>query len=166
MSQMWSIRTWGKCMEIPRFSRRCQDRRAWIRQGTTSYNIMCYNKQFYKRLDYTYIVVVQTTWFIIEHFSKSSTNQKFQLVMKGIRTISSKTHSSIKLIFYVLYVPLITQNFLSVSQMLEKGYKVSFENKFCVIKDVNNPRSIQSSHERKNICFGFDERGIGYKWRK
>jgi len=83
--------------------------------------------------------------------------------MKGIRTISSKTHSSIKLIFYVLYVPLITQNFLSVSQMLEKGYKVSFENKFCVIKDVNNPRSIQSSHERKNICFGFDERGIGYK---
>jgi len=61
-----------------------------------------------------------------------------KLVVKGTWTISIKTHSSIKLIFDVLYVPEITQNFLSVAQMLEKGYKVSVENKVCVIKNANN----------------------------
>jgi len=36
--------------------------------------------------------------------------------------------------FYVLYVPEITQNLLSVAQMLEKSYKISFENKLCMMK--------------------------------
>jgi len=56
-----------------------------------------------------------------------------QLAVKGTRTISIKIHSGIKLIFDVLYVPKITQNLLSVAQMLEKGYKVSFENKVCFV---------------------------------
>jgi len=61
-----------------------------------------------------------------------------QLVVKGTGTISIKTHSGIKLIFDALYVSEITHNLLSVAQLLEKGYKVSFENKVCVIKNANN----------------------------
>lgn len=44
----------------------------------------------------------------------------------------------IKLIFDVLYISKITQNMLSVAQILEKNYKILFENKLCVIKDANN----------------------------
>jgi len=61
-----------------------------------------------------------------------------QLAVKGTKIVSIKTHSGIKLIFDVLYVLEITKNLLSVAQLLEKGYKVSFENKVCVIKNANN----------------------------
>ena len=44
-----------------------------------------------------------------------------QLAMKSSGTISIKTHSGIKLIFDVLYVPEITHNLLSVAQLLKKG---------------------------------------------
>ena len=44
-----------------------------------------------------------------------------QLAMKSSGTISIKTHSGIKLILDVLYVPEITHNLLSVAQLLEKG---------------------------------------------
>jgi len=44
--------------------------------------------------------------------------------VKGTRTISIKNHSGIELIFNILYVSEITQNLLSVTQMLEKGYKI------------------------------------------
>jgi len=37
---------------------------------------------------------------------------------------------------------------LSVVQLLEKDYKVSFKNKLCVINMQNQPISIQSSYER------------------
>jgi len=57
-----------------------------------------------------------------------------QLDVKGTRTISIKIHSNIKLIFDVLYVLDITQNLLSVAQMLEKGYKASFENNVFIDK--------------------------------
>lgn len=43
-----------------------------------------------------------------------------------------------KLVFDVFYVLEINQNLLSVSHLLEKDYKVSFEHKICVIKDANN----------------------------
>jgi len=72
------------------------------------------------------------------NISKVRIGNEEQLAMKGTSTVSIKTHSCIKLIFNVLYVPKIIQNLLSVAQMLEKGYKVSFENKVCVIKNANN----------------------------
>jgi len=35
-------------------------------------------------------------------------------------------------------VPEIDQNLLSVGQLLEKGYKVMFENKHCLVKHVDD----------------------------
>ena len=57
---------------------------------------------------------------------------------KGKWTIAMSTSLSAKFISVVLYVPEIDQNLLSVSQLLEKGYKVLFEDKSCMIKDSNN----------------------------
>ena len=38
----------------------------------------------------------------------------------------------------MLYVPNIDQNLLSVGQLVEKGYKVLFNNDYCLIKDLND----------------------------
>ena len=52
---------------------------------------------------------------------------------KGIVIIESSTGT--KQISNVLYAPDIDKNLLSVRQLLEKGFKVFFENKQCTIKD-------------------------------
>jgi len=78
-----------------------------------------------------------------------------QLAVKGTGTISIKTHSGIKLIFDVLYVPEITQNLLSVAQLLDKGYKVSFENKVCVIKNTNNIEVFKVHMKDKRFALDF-----------
>ncbi|KAG5228075.1 Retrovirus-related polyprotein from transposon [Salix suchowensis] len=58
-----------------------------------------------------------------------------QTTSKG--TVAILTCSGTKLISDVLYVPGINQNLFSVGQLIEKGYKVVFENNCCLIKDVN-----------------------------
>jgi len=50
--------------------------------------------------------------------------------------VAIKGNTGLKLIYEVLYVPEINQNLLSVGQLLEKGYKVLFEDKFCLITDA------------------------------
>ena len=55
--------------------------------------------------------------------------------MKGKGIIEISTYSGIKLISDVLYVPEIDQNLLSVGQLIERGYKVLFENESGLIKD-------------------------------
>ena len=41
-----------------------------------------------------------------------------------------------KYIYNVLFVPNIDQNLLSVPQLVEKGFKVIFEDNVCLIKNV------------------------------
>lgn len=45
-------------------------------------------------------------------------------------------HTSFKLIYDVLYVPKINQNFLSVTQLLERCYKMLFKDKNRVTRDT------------------------------
>ena len=49
--------------------------------------------------------------------------------MEGQGTIAISTCSGTKFISDVLYVPEIDQNLFSVGQLIEKGYKVVFEDK-------------------------------------
>ncbi|KAL6332549.1 hypothetical protein AAG906_008969 [Vitis piasezkii] len=56
---------------------------------------------------------------------------------RGKRIVAIESLSGLKLIPDVLFVPNIDQNLLSVGQLLEKGFKVLFEDKFCMIKDAN-----------------------------
>ena len=58
------------------------------------------------------------------------------LAVKGKGTVAIEGHTSLKLISNVLYVPEINQNLLSISQLLEKGYKVLFEDNHCMIADA------------------------------
>ena len=60
------------------------------------------------------------------------------IVVKGKGTIDILTCHGTKLITNVLYVPDIDQNLLSVGQLVEKGYKVLFNNDCCLIKDAND----------------------------
>jgi len=52
---------------------------------------------------------------------------------KGIVVLNSL--SGLKYILDVLYVPDIDQNLLSVGQLMEKGFKLRFEDQWCLIKD-------------------------------
>ena len=60
------------------------------------------------------------------------------IVVKGKGTIAISTYSCTNLISDVLYVPEIDQNLFSVGQLIEKVYKVLFENESCLIKDSDD----------------------------
>ena len=68
----------------------------------------------------------------------------------GIVVISSC--SGTKLISNVLYVPKIDQNSLSVGQLIEKDYKVIFEHKSCLIKDVVSKDIFRVKMRRKSFA--------------
>ncbi|RVX14987.1 Retrovirus-related Pol polyprotein from transposon TNT 1-94 [Vitis vinifera] len=56
--------------------------------------------------------------------------------VKGKGTVAIESITGLKYITDVLYVPDIDQNLLSVGQLIEKGFKVIFEDKWCMIKDA------------------------------
>ncbi|RVW69919.1 Copia protein [Vitis vinifera] len=58
------------------------------------------------------------------------------LAVKGKRTVAIEGHTGLKLISNVLYVHEINQNLLSIGQLLEKSYKVLFEDNHCIIADA------------------------------
>ena len=56
------------------------------------------------------------------------------IVVKEKYTIVIPTYHDTKLSTDMLCVPNIYQNLLSVGQLVEKGYKVPFNNDYCLIK--------------------------------
>ncbi|XP_019229463.1 PREDICTED: uncharacterized protein LOC109210495 [Nicotiana attenuata] len=76
------------------------------------------------------------------------------IAVKGKGTVAFETYSGTKTISDVLYVPEIDQNLLSVGQLLQKGFKVIFENQKCLIKDVKDQDCIQSKDEGKKLHIG------------
>ena len=63
-----------------------------------------------------------------------------------------------KLIYDVLYVPEINQNLLSVPQLLEKGYKVLFEDKNCMIKDSKDRKVFNVQMKGKSFALDLKKR--------
>ncbi|KAM7489733.1 hypothetical protein LguiB_027217 [Lonicera macranthoides] len=86
-------------------------------------NHMTYDRELFRELDLTAI-------------SKVRIGNGARIAVKGKGTVALEGRTGLKLISDVLYVPKINQNLLSVTQLLEKGYKVLFEDKHCVIKDT------------------------------
>ena len=101
-------------------------------------NHMTYDRELFKELDETTI-------------SKVRIGNGALIAVKGKGTVAIEGHSGLKLISDVLYVPEINQNLLSVTQLLEKGYKVLFEDKNCVIKDANNIEMIKVQMKGKSF---------------
>jgi len=59
------------------------------------------------------------------------------LEVKGKGTVAIASYEGTKFISDVLCVPKIDRNLLSVGQLLDKSYKVLFENKQCLIRDAS-----------------------------
>ena len=58
-------------------------------------------------------------------------------------TVAIESCADTKLIYDVWYVPEIHQKLLSVGQLIKKEFKVIFENKHYLIKDVNDKDMFQ-----------------------
>ncbi|XP_022883465.1 uncharacterized protein LOC111400280 [Olea europaea var. sylvestris] len=68
------------------------------------------------------------------HMQRICRSQQHEV--KGKETVAIKSLSGLKYITDVLYVLDIDQNLLSVGQLIEKSFKVIFEDKWCMIKDA------------------------------
>ena len=89
--------------------------------------------------------------------SKVKIGNGTHLKVEGKGTVAIETHSGFKLISDVLYVPEINQNLLSVSQLLDKGYKVLFEDKSCVIEDAEGIEVFNIQMKGKSFVLDFKE---------
>lgn len=70
--------------------------------------------------------------------SRDKIGNRKHTAIKDKGTIAMKSYTGTKLMTDVFFVFEIDHNFLSMGQLLEKGYKVIFENKKCLIKDAND----------------------------
>ncbi|KAG8654210.1 hypothetical protein MANES_05G111650v8 [Manihot esculenta] len=83
---------------------------------------MTFDRDLFKELDTTVT-------------SKVKIGNKEYTVVNGKGTVAVESFSGTKLIQEVLFVHNISQNLLSVGQLLENGFKVIFEGNRCLIKD-------------------------------
>ena len=72
--------------------------------------------------------------------------------MEGNGIVAISSCSSTKLISDVLYVPEIDQKILGDGQLIEKDYKVVFEDKSCLIKDVVEQDIFRVKMREKNFA--------------
>ena len=88
-------------------------------------NHMTYDQELFRELDRSEV-------------SKVKIGNGEHITVKGKGTVAIESCTGTKLITDVLFVPDIDQNLLSVGQLLEKGFKVIFEDKQCLIKNAND----------------------------
>nr|CAN76839.1 hypothetical protein VITISV_004488 [Vitis vinifera] len=72
--------------------------------------------------------------------------------VKGKGTVAIESQTSLKLIYDVLFVPDIDQNLFSVGQLVEKEFKIYFEDRNCIIKDAEGKEvfNIKNEGQEKN----------------
>ncbi|KZV43091.1 hypothetical protein F511_04483 [Dorcoceras hygrometricum] len=73
------------------------------------------------------------------------------ITVKGKGTVAISTYAGTKLISDVLYVPEVDQNLLSVGQLIEKGFKVVFEDRNCLIKDAEGQDTFKVKMKGKSF---------------
>ena len=73
-------------------------------------------------------------------------NAKKRIIRQG--NIGNDTSS---LIDNVLLVDGLKHNLLSISQLCDKGFKVNFEASHCIIKDIQNDKTIFMGHRCDNV---------------
>ncbi|KAF1859480.1 hypothetical protein Lal_00010064, partial [Lupinus albus] len=99
---------------------------------------MTYDRELFNELDKTAI-------------SKVRIGNQAYVVTKGKKT------KSLKLIHDVLYVSEINQNSLCVPQLMEKGYKVLFEESTTCFK-IHKAERCSKLNKKQKFSLGFDER--------
>ena len=109
----------------------------FIDRGCTNY--MTYDRELFRELEKTAISKVRV-W------------NGAHITVKDKGTVVIESHTGLKLISDVLYVPEINQNLLSVTQLLEKGYKVLFEDKNNMIKDTEGRKVLRVQMKGKSFA--------------
>jgi hypothetical protein len=66
--------------------------------------------------------------------------------------MENEGHTGLKLIYDVLYVPEINQNMVSITQLLDKGYRVLFKGKNYVIKGVKSIKAFKVQMKDKSFA--------------
>ncbi|WVY90881.1 hypothetical protein V8G54_036395 [Vigna mungo] len=97
--------------------------------------------------------------------SKVRVGNEAYIAVNDKGTVTIKGQTSLKLISNVLHVPEINQNLLSVPQLLEKGYKVLFEDKNCMIKDSAGKEVFKVRMKGKTFALDFmsEEQAAAHK---
>lgn len=73
--------------------------------------------------------------------------------VQGKGTVAIEGNQEVKLINDVLFVPNIDHNLLSVGQLVEKGYKVKFEGKECLINNADSKEVLRIPMKDKSFMF-------------
>ncbi|RVW19653.1 hypothetical protein CK203_106225 [Vitis vinifera] len=71
--------------------------------------------------------------------------------------VAIESQTGLKLIYDVLFVPDIDQNLLSVGQLVEQGFKVYFEDRNCIIKDVKGKEVFNIKMKGKSFALNLLE---------
>lgn len=100
------------------------------------------------------------------HDKQQRTKQCKYIALNGKGTIAISTHLATNLISNVLYVPDIDHNLLSVGKLIEKGYKVLFENKSCSIKYANGKDIFKVKMKGKSFVLNPLEEKITFPMRE
>ncbi|RVW82635.1 hypothetical protein CK203_037380 [Vitis vinifera] len=77
--------------------------------------------------------------------------------VKGKGTVAIESQTGLKLIYDVLFVPDIDQNLLSVGQLVEKEFKVYFEDRNCIIKDAEGKEVFNIKMKDKSFALNLLE---------
>jgi len=75
------------------------------------------------------------------------------ILAKGKGTVAITTNSCTKTISDVLYLPDVDRNLLSVDQLLEKGFRIYFEDSHCVIYDPFSQEKLRIKIRSKSFLF-------------
>ena len=98
--------------------------------------------------------------------SKVQVGDGKHIAVKGKGAIAISTYHGTRLITDVLFVPDIDQNLLIVGQMVEKGYKVLFNNYYCLIKDANGSDLFRIEMNEKSFVLNpLEEEKIAFSTR-
>ena len=116
----------------------CHSSKNWlIDSGCT--NHMTYNRELFRELDTSRV-------------SRVKIGNGQYIAVKESGTVAIESFSGTKLIRNVLFVPDISQNLLSVGQLLEKGFKVFFEANQCLIKDSEGKDVFRAKMKGKSFA--------------
>ncbi|RVW66870.1 hypothetical protein CK203_064250 [Vitis vinifera] len=107
-------------------------------------NHMTNNQDLFRELDRTTI-------------SKVRIGNGEYIPVKGKGTVAIESQTGLKLIYDVLFVPDIDQNLLSVGQLVEKEFKVYFEDRNCIIKDAEGKEVFNIKMKGKSFALNLLE---------
>ncbi|RVW68430.1 hypothetical protein CK203_058354 [Vitis vinifera] len=107
-------------------------------------NHMTNNQDLFRELDRTTI-------------SKVRIGNGEYIPVKGKGTVAIESQIGLKLIYDVLFVLDIDQNLLSVGQLIEKEFKVYFEDRNCIIKDAEGKEMFNIKMKGKSFALNLLE---------